>query len=94
MGEAPLGHSLDRIDNSLGYCKNNCRWVPLFDQGSNKSSNRRTTYNGVDDTISNHARANGLKPDVVFDRINKLGWDIPRALATPTRRKEILDESI
>ena len=30
----------------------------------------------------------GLDPDVVFDRINKLGWSIQKALSTPKRNQK------
>lgn len=36
MGEQPLGFSLDRIDNSKGYSKENCRWVPWQVQMRNR----------------------------------------------------------
>lgn len=81
MGDAPLGYSLDRIDNAQGYCKTNCRWVPLAEQARN--TRRLRFHNGV--YISDAARRAGLCPDVVFDRINKLRWDIDRALTTPLR---------
>lgn len=38
MGEVPEGMTLDRIDNRLGYYKENCRWVDK----STQASNRRT----------------------------------------------------
>ena len=83
MGEVPAGHSLDRISNRKGYSPSNCRWVPLSDQARNTRRLRR-----VGDTyVSEAARQAGLDPDVVFDRINKLGWDIDRALTTPKQNQ-------
>ena len=81
MGECPDGHSLDRINNKKGYSPSNCRWVPLEDQARNTRRLRK-----VGDTyVSEAARRAGLDPDLVFDRINKLGWDMQRALTTPKR---------
>lgn len=82
MGECPPGYSLDRIDNAKDYGPDNCRWVPLFDQAANTSRNRVVTIDGATKHISALAREAGLHPDVVFDRINKLGWDVERALQT------------
>lgn len=36
MGECPQGKSLDRIDNRLGYYKENCQWASASQQSSNK----------------------------------------------------------
>lgn len=83
MGEPPKGYSLDRIDNAKGYSKDNCRWVPLCDQARNTT--RNVFHNGVH--ISEAARQAGLPTNVVFDRINKLGWTIERALSTPKRNQ-------
>lgn len=37
MGNPPDGMSIDRIDNNLGYFKENCRWTTQKDQASNRS---------------------------------------------------------
>jgi hypothetical protein len=81
MGEVPKGHSLDRKDNRRGYSPSNCRWVPLAEQAKNT---RRLRVVG-DTYLTEAARRAGLDPDVVSDRINKLGWDVQRALTTPKR---------
>ena len=44
MGERPfLDYSLDRVDNDLGYSKENCRWIPKRDQPKNRR-NTKTPY--------------------------------------------------
>lgn len=82
MGDPPTGYSLDREDNSKGYNKSNCRWVPLAYQARN--TRRVRLHEGV--PMSEAARRAGLNPNVVLDRINKLGWSVERALCTPQRK--------
>lgn len=38
--------SIDRIDNSKGYCPSNCRWIPLCEQAQNKTTTVKYTHNG------------------------------------------------
>ena len=85
MGEPPVGQSLDRIDKEKGYSADNCRWVPLVKQAQNTRTNKIVTIDGSTDCISEQARRFGLEPDVVFDRVNKLGWTVERALKTKKR---------
>lgn len=36
MGERPEGRTLDRINNELGYSKENCRWATPYEQTHNR----------------------------------------------------------
>lgn len=35
MGDPPMAHTIDRINNSLGYSKSNCRWATVKEQNNN-----------------------------------------------------------
>lgn len=49
MGECPIGWTLDRRDNNLGYSKENCRWVDVNTQNRNQRLRRdnKTAIKGV-----------------------------------------------
>ncbi len=60
--------TLDRIDVNGNYEPSNCRWVPMSVQSNNRNDNVYIEYNGVVDTLSNHARNAGIKPTLAEDR--------------------------
>lgn len=69
---APRGQcTLDRIDPNGDYCPENCRWVNFSVQANNKSTNVFLEYNGIVDTLSNHARRLGVNPVLAEGRYLK-----------------------
>jgi hypothetical protein len=57
MGDRPNDKStLDRIDNSKGYYKENCRWADRFIQNNNTSRNIFYEYDGKKLTLSQWSR--------------------------------------
>lgn len=45
------GLTIDRIDNSLGYFKGNCRWATMQEQQNNRTNNTYIKYRGKSQTM-------------------------------------------
>lgn len=82
------GLTLDRIDNNLGYCPENCRWVSMRIQQNNKRTNRLFEFNGRTYTISELARLAGLTHAGMSRRL-KVGWAIEDAIKPKRKNHEI-----
>lgn len=84
MGDRPTEkHSLDRIENSKGYCKDNCRWATPKEQANNKTNNVILEFEGISKTLSQWADTTSIPLEVLRCRINKHKWPIKKALTTP-----------
>lgn len=73
------GLSIDRKDNSKGYCPDNCRWIELRDQNKNKTNNRILEYNGRKMIFSDWCREVNVSWNILNNRIKK-GMSIGQAL--------------
>lgn len=85
MGPRPDGCSIDRIDNSKGYCKKNCRWVSQAEQMRNTRQNRMITFNGTTQCLTDWAKDSGIRFHTLRQRL-KDGWSVEMALTTPVRK--------
>lgn len=57
MGRCPsIELSLDRINNDLNYCKDNCRWATDYEQMNNTTRNTHIEYKGERLTVSQWAK--------------------------------------
>lgn len=86
MGDRPDGKSIERIDNTLGYSKENCRWATLKEQGRNKRNNKLITYKGETKTLVEWNELMGFKKTVIRDRLRR-GWSLEQIFTTPVEPK-------
>jgi len=85
MGEMPeWADSINRKNNDLGYCPENCEWSTTKEQANNKRNNRRLTYNGKTQTVSQWAEETGIPYQTLWSRL-KLNWPVEKTLTTPVR---------
>ena len=86
MGEAPLGKTLERLDNNKGYCKDNCSWQSMKTQARNKRTNYLVSYKNETKCIAEWAEQYQLTYACLAWRL-KHGWSIEEALNTPSGSK-------
>lgn len=88
MGPRPSpSHTLDRIDNSKGYCPENCRWATPKEQNRNMRTNRFITFGGETKCVVDWAEEAGLRPWTLIRRLDR-GWPMNKALITTSSRYE------
>lgn len=77
------GLSLDRIDNSKGYCPSNCRWVNWKTQCNNRKSNIIIKYDGKEKTLKEWQEILNFDYDLVNQRIHRYNYSFEEAISTP-----------
>jgi hypothetical protein len=78
--------TIDRIDSSKDYCPENCRWISISEQQSNRSNNNLITYNGKTQILSDWAVELGIDRKILSQRISSYHWDIERAFTQKVRK--------
>ncbi len=84
MGERPDGLTLDRIDNSKGYEKANCRWTDRKTQMRNTRVNHWVEIGGETKCLKDWCLSAGINTATVYRRL-ELGWPVEKALSVTPR---------
>jgi hypothetical protein len=85
MGERPEGYVLDRIDNKIGYCMSNCRWLSRLESARNKRNLIYIMHNGKRKCLAELCVDLNLNYKTIYKRIKKYGWPVDRAISTKVR---------
>lgn len=78
-----VGLTLERIDVNKGYTPENCCWDTRKRQSNNKRNNLYFTIDGKTHTLAEWCDIYNVPYGRVDVRVQKLGWDIVKALTTP-----------
>jgi hypothetical protein len=80
MGHPPTNkHTLDRIDNSVGYFPGNCRWATRKEQTLNRNKTIFVNVHGERLCLKDAAIKLGAKHKTVSNRY-QMGWPIGECL--------------
>ena len=82
MGERPVGNTLDRIDGSKGYCKENCRWADIYQQAANRKGTVFVSDGEEVLPFKVMCKKYNLPYGTIHHRF-RCGWDIDEAFSTP-----------
>jgi hypothetical protein len=79
MGERPLGTTLERKKNSLGYDPDNCVWATPKQQARNRCDNHYLTVAGKTLTIMEWSELTGINEQTIHERLRRK-WCETRAV--------------
>lgn len=73
MGERPTGYTLERMNNDLGYSKDNCRWATRQEQNNNTRRTVLITFEGETKSIAQWAETKNLNYTTLNRRLKVWG---------------------
>ena len=81
--------TIERNDVNGNYCPENCSWITLEEQRNNQRGTLWVEYKGERVRLKELCEKEAVVSyDTVHDRIYKRGWDLERALTTPSQQQD------
>lgn len=81
LGPRPAGMTLDRRDNDLGYCPENCRWATPKEQSTNRRNSIWVNMGEEKITLKEACRRLRLPYRLTHQRITRDNWSIEKAIS-------------
>ena len=84
--------TIDRVDGTKGYCKENCRWATPLVQGQNKTRwINKFTYKGSTKSLAEWSRELNVNYEVLRSRLLRRNqvMDFETAISKPIRGKNV-----
>ena len=76
--------TIERNDVNGNYCPENCSWIPLPEQRFNQRGTIWVDYKGEHIQLMKLCKRLGITYDTVHNRICDSGWDVEKAIETPS----------
>ena len=78
-------HTIERINNNLGYFPGNVKWATRIEQMNNCRSNRNITFENKTMSLTQWAKILNVDAEMLYYRIVTLKWPIEKAFNEPNR---------
>ena len=63
--------TIERIDVNGNYCPENCKWIPMRQQGWNKRNTRYVVYNGKKMSVAEASELSGISAKTIYTRLSR-----------------------
>ena len=95
MGKIPDdNYSIDRIDYTKGYYKENCRWIPFNEQSKNRRNVKLYTLNGKTQTLKEWAKELNINYDTLRGRVVRRNIPFEDAIKQDLYNRQVIINNI